>query len=187
MKFKIKLSLSVVVNILFVYILFLGILLHAFFSIKETGGVAYVILFVMFFFFGVTIYYGYRYRIYGYVLDNKTLSMLNSSGKYPSVPLEQIAEAEFIISPFSRSVRLIGNWGFYGFYGEFKQIGGPHFTAYVTDTKNCVMLHMKGGGIIVISPYERELFLDELAKLCPDLTIRKTIGALQSTASANQQ
>jgi len=57
-------------------------------------------------------------------------------------------------------------------YGEFKQIGGPSFTAYVTDTKNCVMLHMKGGERIVISPYEREKFLAALAALCPDLPMK---------------
>jgi|GEM_PF-654435 len=187
MKFHIKFSLSVWANVFFVYLLFLGILWYVFFSAKEVGGLAYIVLLIVFLSFTFSIIYGYRYRIYGYVLDEDTLTVENSWGRYPDVLLEEISEVRLIRSPFSRSVRLIGNWGFYGFYGEFKQIGGPHFTAYVTDTRNCVMLHMKGGGIIVISPYERELFLDELAKLCPDLTIRKTIGALQSPSSANRQ
>jgi len=61
---------------------------------------------------------------------------------------------------------------FVAFYGDFKQIGGPYFTAYVTDTKRCVMLHMKGDERIVILPYERERFLATLAVLRSDVQVK---------------
>ncbi|WP_082780823.1 PH domain-containing protein [Cephaloticoccus primus] len=70
-----------------------------------------------------------------------------------------------------KTVRLWGSGGIWGYYGKFKTIGQPSFTAYVTDARNCVMLTLKSGERIAISPHRKEAFLEKLSELRPDLLI----------------
>jgi len=172
MYFEAQLSASVRIITAVVFLFFLGVLLQIIRLIIGQGVGAYLV------FWGVAIVviclliWVSRYRILGYHVNDGRLEMRSWGRDYPYIELQYLERAELVKIPFYKVVRLWGNGGVWGFYGEFKRIGGPNFTAYVTDTRNCVMLHMKGGERIVISPYDREAFVAALAALRPNLLIK---------------
>jgi len=108
----------------------------------------------------------------GYSLTPEKLEIHRPWQGNESIPLKNLEKVECIKDPFRKTLMIGANGGLGGFYGDFKQIGGLYFTAYVTDPKRCVMLTMKGDERIVISPRERERFLAALAELRPDVKLK---------------
>jgi len=114
------------------------------------------------------LYFTLRFQVKGYHLDLDGL-VIQRRWDRVSFPLAKI-EAVERDDEFRKSIRVWGVGGILGHYGKFKKIGGEVFTAYVTDSKNCIVIKTTDGQI-VISPHERELFLDTLVALRPDLSI----------------
>jgi len=172
MYFEARLSSSVKIITATVFVFCMGILVYVVcLTSGQRGGVYFlwggVAIFMASILFGIS-----RYRVLRYHLSYEGLKMKSWGKKYPSIEFQKLEGAGLVRIPFYKTIRLWGNGGVWGFYGNFKQIGGPYFTAYVTDTRNCVMLYMRGGERIVISPHERERFLATLAALRPDLPIK---------------
>jgi len=113
-------------------------------------------------------YFVLKYQVLGYGLELDGLVIHRRWDKV-NIALDKI-EAVESDKEFKRSLRVFGIGGVLGHYGKFKKIGGPTFTAYITDSKNCIVIKTADGNI-VISPHERELFLDTLVALRPDLSI----------------
>jgi len=116
----------------------------------------------------VVLYCVLRFQVKGYALDVDGLS-IQRRWDTVNFTLDTI-EAVEPDDEFRKSIRAWGIGGILGHYGKFKKIGGAMFTSYVTDSKNRIVIKTTCGRI-VISPHERELFLDTLAALRPDLSI----------------
>jgi len=118
----------------------------------------------------VVLYCVLRFQVKGYTLDLDGLSIQRRWDRV-NFPLDGIEAVEGG-DDFRKSIRVWGVGGIMGHYGKFKKIGGSMFTAYITDSQNCICIKTTEGRI-VISPHERELFLETLATLRPDLPIRE--------------
>jgi len=110
--------------------------------------------------------------VFGYKLDLDRLEIVRRWQENEIISLMDCEIAECVKNPFNKTIMLGGTGGVCGIYGDFKQLGGSYFTAYVTDTTRCVMLHMKGDRKIVVSPYERERFLAMIVELRPDVQVK---------------
>jgi len=142
----------------------------AFFLRGSEGSITALLSFIGFPLFCIFLvgYFILKYQVLGYSLELDTL-VIKRRWDMVSFSLAEI-EAVESDKEFKRSIRVFGIGGVLGIYGKFKTIGGPTFTAYVTDSKNRIVIKTTEGRI-VISPHERELFLDTLAALRPDLPI----------------
>jgi len=85
-----------------------------------------------------------RDRVSGYSISVDRLEIYRPWQEDEIIPLKGLEAAECALNPFRKAIMVGATGGVCGFYGDFKQIGGQYFTAYVTDPKCCVMLHMKG-------------------------------------------
>ena len=105
----------------------------------------------------------YVYRITAYELTNDQL-IIHRPFKNKFIPVSLIWKAELPEKNALRWViRTFGNGGLWGFYGQFSntKIGG--MTWYASRRSNMLMLHMKDGKKIVITPDEPEQFLNALS------------------------
>jgi len=171
MQFTAKLSKDVKITTWVAFIV-LGMLPFelAFFLRGSEGSITTLLSFIGFplFFIFLVGYFVLRYQVLGYGLDFDGLVIHRRWDKvYFALGAIEAVESD---KEFKRSLRVFGIGGVLGNYGKFKKIGGPTFTAYVTDSKNCIVIKTRGERI-VISPHERDLFLDTLAALRPDLSI----------------
>jgi len=170
MYFEAKLSGAVkLITAVFVALLSAIVIGGLYFSVREllvgdakiaVVGFIYSVLFIA----GIG-FLGLRDRVSGYTLASDKLEIHRPWQENESISLKNLETAEVALTPFKKAIMLGANGGLGGFYGDFKQLGGSYFTAYVTDTTRCVMLHMKGDERIVISPCERKQFLATLADL----------------------
>jgi len=177
MYFEAKLSGAVkLIAAVFLGLLLFVVICGTYFTAKEflmgnvkiaAVGFIYSVLFIA----GVG-FLGLRERVSGYMLASDKLEIHRPWQEDEIIPLKGLEAAECALNPFRKAIMVGATGGVCGFYGDFKQIGGPYFTAYVTDTTRCVMLHMKGDERIVISPHERERFLATLDELRPDLPVK---------------
>jgi len=177
MYFEAKLSGNVkIITTVFVALLSAIVIGGIYFSVKElfvgdskiaVVGFIYGVLFIA----GMG-FLALRERVSGYTLAFDKLGIHRPWQEDEIISLKRLESAECALNPFRKAIMVGASGGFCGFYGDFKQIGGPYFTVYVTDTKRCVVLHMKGDERIVISPHERERFLATIVAVCPNLLIK---------------
>lgn len=66
------------------------------------------------------------------------------------------------IDALPRSIRLFGSGGFMGYFGLYYLAGHGRANLYCTNQNKLVLLKMKSGNTIVISPNQRDYFIDEL-------------------------
>jgi len=177
MHFEAKLSGAVKgITVVFVILLSAIVIAGIYFSVKELfvgdvkiGGVGFI--YAVLFTTGMG-FLAVRDRVSGYSISADRLEIYRPWQEDEIISLKGLEAAECAINPLRKAIMVGATGGVCGFYGDFKQIGGQYFTAYVTDPKCCAMLHMKGDERIVISPHERERFLATLAALRPDVQVK---------------
>jgi len=171
MQFTAKLSKDVKITT-WIVVIVLGMLPFEliFFLRGAEGSIATLLPLIGFPILGILLlgYFVLKYQVLGYGLDLDGLVIHRRWDKV-NFALGSI-EAVESDQEFKRSLRVFGIGGVLGTYGKFKKMGGPTFTAYITDSKNCIVIKTTDERI-VISPHERELFLDTLVALRPDLSI----------------
>jgi len=171
MQFTAKLSKDVKI-VTWVVCIVLGMLPFEliFFLRGVEGSIATLLPLIGFPVFGILLlgYFVLKYQVLGYGLDFDGLVIHRRWDKvHFALGAIEAVESD---QEFKRSLRVFGIGGVLGTYGKFKKIGGSTFTAYITDSNNCIVIKTTGERI-VISPHERELFLDTLVALRPDLSI----------------
>ena len=67
----------------------------------------------------------------------------------------------------SRSTRLFGNGGLFGYYGKFSNRRFGYMTWYATNRANPVLLQMAGGKKVIITPDEGETFIAAFSNARP--------------------
>jgi hypothetical protein len=96
----------------------------------------------------------------GYTVDNAGI-MVNRMGRNICVPYAEIADIRLVDRrDVSFAIRVCGCGGFFGFYGRFwsKRLGKFH--AYVTDTRQLVLITCTDGRKILLSPFPADVFTE---------------------------
>lgn len=92
---------------------------------------------------------------------NPSVLVITQVGFSKTIPLEKIEKIEPVITKeLGLGIRTFGSGGFLGYLGRFwyKKIG--HVTAYVTDRNKILLIYLKNGRKIMISPDDVPGFLD---------------------------
>jgi len=95
----------------------------------------------------------------GYRLDDVNLTVLRWGPKR-RIPVAQIESVGQIDASMLRhSIRVMGCGGFGGYYGLFSNKTLGRYRAYITRNDNLVLVRLKEGRPVVLSPKEPELFV----------------------------
>lgn len=100
------------------------------------------------------------HRVTGYHVDSHNLVIQRASFDF-MIPIEEIESITLDSNAMSRSWRLFGNGGLFGFYGRFRNEAYGSYRAFVTDNKNIVVVKTKTA-VYMISPENAEKFVEKL-------------------------
>ena len=119
------------------------------------GGIFSVIMAIVFISFGV--FFG----VYGYSLQPQELRIIRL-GWSKDIPYNDIVDIEYSPDAMMGSLRKFGIGGFFSYYGMFKNRVLGDYKAYATHRKNTVVITIKSGKKIVVTPSDPERFVEEL-------------------------
>ena len=119
------------------------------------GGIFSVIMAIVFISFGV--FFG----VYGYSLQPQELRIIRL-GWSKDIPYNDIVDIEYSPDAMMGSLRKFGISGFFSYYGMFKNRVLGDYKAYATHRKNTVVITIKSGKKIVVTPSDPERFVEEL-------------------------
>jgi len=119
------------------------------------GGIFSVIMAIVFISFGV--FFG----VYGYSLQPQELRIIRL-GWSKDIPYNDIVNIEYSPDAMMGSLRKFGIGGFFSYYGMFKNRVLGDYKAYATHRKNTVVITIKSGKKIVVTPSDPERFVEEL-------------------------
>ncbi len=95
-----------------------------------------------------------------YMIVDKSLVIKRYLG-HITIPLSDFASIRALDAGEMRfAIRTFGVGGFFGYYGRFWCRSMGSFRAYITDRSNCVVIQTRQGRKIVISPENRQEFLE---------------------------
>ncbi len=104
----------------------------------------------------------YLFRITAYELTNDQL-IIHRPFKNKIIELSEIHKAELLPKEALKwTIRTFGNGGLFGFYGKFSNTKLGGMTWYATRRNNMLLLRMKDGKKIVITPDETQQFIETL-------------------------
>jgi hypothetical protein len=110
----------------------------------------------------VTYALSFAFRPKGYLLKGDELVVLRPV-KSRHIPLRRIVSATALErKDLSWSLRLFGVGGMFGYYGKFTNTRIGLMTWYMTRRDRAVLLRLDDGKKIIVSPDEREEFLERL-------------------------
>ena len=105
----------------------------------------------------------FLFRPLSYTLQSGTL-IINRPLRSAVFPLSEITAAEIIHDKMMwRMVRIFGVGGFFGYFGKFWDSKHKFLTAYGTRGDHKILIHLRSGKKILITPDDIQLF-DELQK-----------------------
>src|SRR6056297_1519012 len=119
------------------------------------GGIFSVIMAIVFISFGV--FFG----VYGYSLQPKELRIIRL-GWSKDIPYNDIVDIKYSPDAMMGSLRKFGIGGFFSYYGMFKNRVLGDYKAYATHRKKTVVITIKSGKKIVVTPSDPERFVEEL-------------------------
>jgi len=119
------------------------------------GGIFSVIMAIVFISFGV--FFG----VYGYSLQPQELRIIRL-GWSKDIPYNDIVDIEYSPDAMMGSLRKFGIGGFFSYYGMFKNRVLGDYKAYATHRKNTVVITIKSGKKIVVTPSDPERFVEDL-------------------------
>jgi len=119
------------------------------------GGIFSVIMAIVFISFGV--FFG----VYGYSLQPQELRIIRL-GWSKDIPYNDIVDIEYSPDAMMGSLRKFGIGGFFSYYGMFKNRVLGDYKAYATHRKKTVVITIKSGKKIVVTPSDPERFVEEL-------------------------
>jgi len=94
----------------------------------------------------------YLFSVNDYAIDGGNLLIRRPVGD-KKIPISEISDARKIEQgEMFGTIRIFGNGGLFGYYGKFYNRSLGSMTVYTTQRKNRVLLQMKNGKKIVLSP-----------------------------------
>ena len=119
------------------------------------GGIFSVIMAIVF------ISLGAFFGVYGYSLQPQELRIIRL-GWSKDIPYNDIVDIEYSPDAMMGSLRKFGIGGFFSYYGMFKNRVLGDYKAYATHRKKTVVITIKSGKKIVVTPSDPERFVEEL-------------------------
>ena len=104
---------------------------------------------------------GAFFGVYGYNLQPQELRIIRL-GWSKDIPYNEIVDIEYSPDAMMGSLRKFGIGGFFSYYGMFKNRVLGDYKAYATHRKNTVVITIKSGKKIVVTPSDPERFVEEL-------------------------
>ena len=99
----------------------------------------------------------YVFSIKGYMIEGAELIILRPAGS-KKIPVSDIAEVRVVRREEMRgAIRIFGVGGFFGYYGKYYSWTLGSLTLYTTQRKNRVLIILKTGKKIMISPDDLSL------------------------------
>ncbi|RYY59164.1 MAG: hypothetical protein EOO12_16485 [Chitinophagaceae bacterium] len=111
---------------------------------------------------GIIVAISLGFRVTGLTLTENAL-LIHRPWRTKTIPIPEIQKAEALDrEDLSWSLRIFGIGGVFGYYGRFANRKLGAMTWYLTRRDRTVLLRMKDGNKIVISPDDRDGFLQAL-------------------------
>ena len=103
------------------------------------------------------------FMVKGYQISGNML-FIHRLGWATRVSLDRLVSIEYDPSAMKGSIRIFGNGGLFSFSGSFRNRKLGSYRAYVTDTKNSVVIK-SANVVIVVSPDSPDRFVDAVKPL----------------------
>lgn len=109
----------------------------------------------------VTLLISWGFSTRGYTILGSQLCIKRPFGDR-TFDLRDVRKSEKVTAKDLRfSLRTFGNGGLFGYYGKFLNRKFGHMTWYATNLNNAVLLKLKDGSKVLVTPDEAERFLSE--------------------------
>ena len=103
---------------------------------------------------------GFLFIIRGYEIRPDSL-LVYRLGWQSRIPLSGLRSVDYDPKAMSHSIRTFGNGGMFCFAGWFRNKKLGSYRAYATDLKRCVILKFADGRVIVVTPGEPKVFVEQ--------------------------
>lgn len=114
---------------------------------------------LLFIFILITAYF---FSVKFYSIENESLIIHRAFDKVAYNLNEIQATKQLADDSLNKTLRLFGSGGLFGYYGVFSNNTLKKFTLYGTQTKNYILIELKSGKKIVLTPDEPEAMLEAL-------------------------